>query len=736
MRHNSRLRKGLRTSLAGILALGALTALAVDAPSTRLTDAASGAKKPRRAAVDVMVPGLMIKPRALGAEKLKMSLMNQDSSELAKRANVGLKVHRPMSGGAHVLRFDRPMRSADAKAIAARLMRGGDIERVEPDYIARPLAAPTDPRYATDQWHYMTPMGANVGGANLPPVWDLGLTGVSSVVVAVLDTGIRPHEDIVDAAVLTPGYDFITNVNDRDRGRSNDGNGRDANAEDPGDFVSSDDFCFDASTPSFNQSSWHGTHVTGTIIAAMSNGLGGTGIAPGVRVLPVRVLGTCGGSFSDIIDGMRWASGISGGVLPANPTPAKIINLSLGGVPGTCGSLIQSAINDVVQRGTTVVAATGNDNIIGVAQPANCANVIAVTAHSIDGDTTNYANIGFESAISAPGGGCGEANSNAGQCSVTNSSGFRNNADVLSTVNGGTTAPTGVSSYAAYRGTSMSAPHVTGVAALMLSRNAGLVPAQMKSYLQASARPFPTTSGCVTRTLYAGRCGSGLLDAAAAVQTVDALPPYFTAITPSTFGPPGTSVALNGTAVPASGSGPVVYEWSQISPGTTPNVLSNTQDASFTIPPQGGVFIFQLKATDNANKSSTAKVTVRANSAPVIAPVGEQSVTNGQTLTFKLAATDPDGDPIAFFKVSASPETDTLVVAEDGSVSWPSAMPAGRVTLVYAVTDGEGTSEAAVIINVGSRSGGGGSFDVYSLLALALAGIALNARRLRTWLRT
>src|SRR5690606_31257016 len=154
----------------------------------------------------------------------------------------------------------------------------------------------------------------------------------NGVVVAVLDTGITRHGDL-DANVL-PGYDFIS-----DAGKANDGDGRDNDPSDPGDWVTLNQ------CPGGNRaenSSWHGTHVAGTIAAVTNNAKGVAGTAFGARILPVRVLGTCGGYDSDIADAIVWAAGGSVSGVPTNANPAEVINLSLGG-GGACGRTSQNA---------------------------------------------------------------------------------------------------------------------------------------------------------------------------------------------------------------------------------------------------------------------------------------------------------------------------------------------------------------------------------------------------------
>lgn len=393
------------------------------------------------------------------------------------RQGVQLSHLRRTGLGADVLKLDKRVSAEQVRALARDLKAGdASIEYAEPDRILRAQLTPNDALYA-QQWHYFDA----VGGINLPAAWDQA-TG-TGVVVAVLDTGVRPHADL--SGNLLPGYDFII-----DTLVSNDGNGRDADASDPGDATSAG-LCYSGS-PATN-SSWHGTHVAGTIAAVSNNSTGVAGVAFGAKVLPVRVLGRCGGYTSDIADGMVWAAGGAVSGVPANPTPAKVINLSLGGV-GACDITSQNAINAARARGAIVVVAAGNSNAdASQFSPASCAGVITVAATGPSGGRASYSNYGTAVSLAAPGG--------------DGSSG------VLSTWNTGATAP-GSDGYAAYLGTSMATPHVSGVAALMLSKNPTLTPDQVANTLKTTARAFPATC--------AG-CGTGIVNAQAAVTAVSAV---------------------------------------------------------------------------------------------------------------------------------------------------------------------------------------------------------------------
>lgn len=696
------------------------TAIATAAPAG--LKASAQAMQSASAANEEMVSRLIVKPRALAGAKLADSLQAFDASGLSRTANMPITVFRPMSNGAHVIKLDQPVTLSEARVIAERLMRNdSSVEFAEPDRIMYPTAVtPADPDYATLQWHYFAPAGANLGGANLPDAWAV-TQGSATINVAVIDTGYRPHADL-GTAVL-PGYDFITNPT-----TANDGDGRDTDAQDPGDWVALNE-C-GAGSPASN-SSWHGTHVAGTIAAAMNNGIGGTGVAPNVRILPVRVLGKCGGLTSDIADGMRWAAGLAVAGAPANPNPAQVLNMSLGAT-GACSATFQNAVTDVVNAGKVIVAAAGNDSS-SVSSPANCTGVIAVTAHAIDGDNAWYANVGTEVAISAPGGGCGTLTHSAATCIDLSSA---NGPGVYSLMNTGITTPV-ADSYSAKSGTSTAASHVAGVVALMLSAKPALTPANIKSYLQSSARAHPAGTYCTTTT---GVCGSGLLDAAGALNVIPAAPPTVVLTSPSQVVAPNAVISLAGSATAEPPRVINTYSWTQLTGAAVIINNANTASATFTAPATG-TYSFRLTATDNTSRSGTADATVRVNSAPVPAAIAPQTVVVGSALNFTVSATDVDGDTPIFHSVSL-PAGATL--SAQGAFSWPSATPVGSYTMTYYASDND-TNSANVTVDItiaspASSGGGGGCSlslnpetpDPALPVMMVVAGLYLLRRRL-TW---
>lgn len=403
-----------------------------------------------------------------------------DSLSTAGRA-VGrqLRVVGEVSVGAVLVSADRALDAKGSNDLVSALKARHDVEYAELNGILTADLTPNDTLYP-QQWHYFEA----AAGARVNTAWDSGYTG-AGVRVAVIDTGRTAHTEL-NAAWLG-GYDFIS-----DPARARDGNGRDANAQDQGDWAAANECGI--GTPARN-SSWHGTHVSGTVAAVRGNAAGVAGVAPGARVVPVRVLGRCGGTFADIIDGITWASGGVVAGVPANPFPARVLNMSLGG-SGACPAALQAAISGAINRGSSVVVSAGNSNLNAAnATPANCAGVVTVAASDRQGNRAVYSNFGATVEITAPGGETAPAAANG----------------VLSTLNSGLTVP-GAQAYAFYQGTSMAAPHVAGVVALMQHKKLAtgqplLTPAQVTARLRARAMPG----------LCVGGCGIGLLDARASV---------------------------------------------------------------------------------------------------------------------------------------------------------------------------------------------------------------------------
>ena len=405
---------------------------------------------------------------------------------------------RNTATGAVVVRASRSLSKAESDAFLARLRSDASLRYAQPDYVRHALdTTPNDPQFAILQWDFTDA----TGGVRAPAAWDV--SSGEGVVVAVLDTGYADHADLVGNIV--PGHDFISYYGQTtDEGLypdvAGDGDGPDADAHDPGDWT---DSSMSTWCPRTGSSSWHGTHVAGTVAAVANNAQGIAGLAYGARVQPVRVLGHCGGVTSDIADGIVWASGGHVDGVPDNEHPAEVLNLSLGG-PGRCADdpATQEAIDGAIARGVTVVVAAGNDDADAANySPASCTGVITVGASGIGGQRSYFSNYGANVTLSAPG---GDATSGSDP----------DNRWIWSTGNMGTTVPT-EDALMGYIGTSQAAPHVAATVALM--QNAALAagkpvltPAQVKQILRSTARPFVVAPPAGTPM------GAGILDSAAA----------------------------------------------------------------------------------------------------------------------------------------------------------------------------------------------------------------------------
>lgn len=408
--------------------------------------------------------------------------------------------------------------------LTRRLRLHPDVADVVPnERLRRKAVTPTDPLFVR-QWHLLAP-SAYAGGVNATVGW-VRTTGANApVTVAVVDTGVRyDHPDL--SGKLLAGYDFVSEVE-----YANDGNGRDADASDPGDWLTA----AEADTATFRgcdaeDSSWHGTAIAGVIAAAANNGVGVAGMHWGARVVPVRVAAKCGAVLSDLLDGVRWAAGLPVAGVPANPNPAKVINLSYGG-DGACNTAYQSTIDAVTAAGALVVVAAGNAGA-PVTRPADCAGVLAVTAVRGDGAKASYGSYGPTVGLAAPGG-----------------SGF-GGADegIYTTLNEGRRGPT-TSSYGYMVGTSFSAPLAAGVAALVLSVQPGLSGTTLSTLLTTHVRPHTQQAFLATCSATAWSqgscnctaqtCGTGLLDADLVLAAAQGAQPSVPVTPPVT--PPATS---------------------------------------------------------------------------------------------------------------------------------------------------------------------------------------------------
>ncbi len=545
----------------------------------------------------------------------------QHAQAMSMRLGLSLTDGRTIGDHAQVLRAS----GLSSRALAERLTAQGDVEYAVVDERKFALAAPNDPLYrdnltpatpASGQWYLRAPTSATITGPtsvvsaiNAEAAWDV-TTGSASVVVAVLDTGVRKdHPDLT--AKLLPGYDFVGGSGSAAAiAIANDGDGRDADPSDPGDFEGA------------GASSWHGTQTAGLIGASTNNGVGMASIGRDVMLLPVRVLGTGGGYDSDIQAAMLWAGGLSAAPV-ANPNRAKVINLSLGAT-GACNAAYLDVVRQLNTAGVVVVAAAGNDGL-AVGTPANCTGVIAVAGVRHAGTKVGYSDLGPEIAISAPAGNCVNA---SGPCLYP----------LLTTTNSGKTAPianaAGGSIYTdgaadPSLGTSFSAPLVSGTVGLMFSANPTLTPAQVLAALKSTARTFPATgsgtavSACTAPTATAqatecycttSTCGAGMLDAGKAVAAVAiAVANIGVASTAATA---GTAVAFDGSTSRAGLDATISsYLWEVISGPAT--FTSATNAASATLLPSAvGTVVVKLTITDSAGSTASSSATLTIGAAP------------------------------------------------------------------------------------------------------------------------
>lgn len=489
--------------------MAASATIAAVAATSSVALAATPTPPPKPAPASQTMAGLPVAPvekvivtyKAAAAEARSNTAAAGDATAKGSETGERLAFERRLAGGAALVDLGGETSKKDLTEVMNAFRGDPSVASVEPDIRAYAMAvAPDDTEYAK-QWDLFEA----TGGMNVPGAWDK--TTGSGVTVAVIDTGYATHSDV--AGNVVSGYDFISSSAD-----ARDGNGRDNNAKDEGDWNATDGECGAGSKAS--NSSWHGTHVAGTVAATTNNTKGVAGIAYNAKIQPVRVLGKCGGSSADIADAITWASGGTVPGVPANATPAKVINLSLGGSSATCPSVYQNAINGAVSRGTTVVVAAGNSNANASGfTPANCANIINVASTSREGNRSFYSNFGTSVDVAAPGGETRRATDTPGTVTTPENG-------VLSTLNSGTTTQS-AENYKPYQGTSMAAPHIAGLAALLESAKPALTPADIESAIKTNARALPGT--CT------GGCGTGIADATKTVNAVTTTTPGGTTFT-------------------------------------------------------------------------------------------------------------------------------------------------------------------------------------------------------------
>jgi serine protease len=534
---------------------------------------------------------------------------------LAARTGVELIESRAIVEGIHLL---RGRSTESALRTLRRLRHDPRVLYAELDQRRYAQATPDDPLF-TSQWYLQDSEAAAVDAVD---AWTM-TTGSDGVVIAELDSGVLfNHPDLRSATGnrLLSGYDMISNVQ-----VGNSGKGRNPDASDPGDWVTEQDTktaLFSDCTVS--NSTWHGTRVAGILGALTNNSSGIAGLNWSGWILPVRVLGKCGGYDSDILSGMAWAAGLPVSGLPNNPYPARIINMSLGAT-GSCPQSYQDTIDRLSAIGVLVVVSAGNEGG-PVDAPANCNGVAAVAGLRQVGTKVGYSSLGPQIALSAPAGNCVNTGANE-PCLFS----------IETTSNSGTTVPatnTYTDEYHFNVGTSFSAPIVAGIAGLMLAVNGNLSASQLIERLQlGSSAPFPApvglptchvpanakdlqTSECVCTTAV---CGAGMANAHGAV--LQAQRPIAAVALPMQV-KPGGSVALNGSgSAAACGAKVAGYHWSIIEP-TNAAPLQNPDSAQVSVTAPSGASIEQLMltVTDDAGRTDEALVVLSSTAASSAAP--------------------------------------------------------------------------------------------------------------------
>ncbi len=524
----------------GLVHVAALSRIAVElAPSTSATPIALRTHAPTSLAPNATAPAALAHRFAAASSAPALELENSEHgfygtprlestrAELLVRfdegadaaqacAARGLGIVDAIPGDAQLARFElSPFVSAnDASrigvALAASLASDAHVLVAERNLVRHALGAPVTPNdtYYSLQWHY--PL------IHLPEAWTIS-TGNDAVITAVIDTGETDHPDLVNRQIA--GYDFISSA-----ANAADGDGRDADPTDVGDGTTA------------HPSSFHGTHVAGTIGAETNNAAGVAGVTWAGKVMHLRVLGKEGGTDFDIANAIRYAARLANASSTLPAVRANLINMSLGG-PGS-SSTVQSAVTAARAAGVAIFAASGNENSSAPSYPAAYTGVISVAAVDANGNRAPYSNFGSTIDIAAPG----------GDTSVDqDGNGYADG--VLSTLiddAGGGHVPI----FAFYQGTSMACPHAAGVASLMLAVNPALTPDQIETILKNTATDLGTPG---RDNFY----GNGLIHAERALLAAQGgagSPTPVMALSPQTIAF-GTSLSTVSVAVTNTGGG-------------------------------------------------------------------------------------------------------------------------------------------------------------------------------------
>jgi serine protease len=679
------------------------------------------------------------------------------TAALAARTGLKLESQRRLGATLDVLTLESP---AAAEAALDAVRADPAVAAAELDRRRYPHALPNDPLYP-QQWYQHASDATTPSAIDAEHAWDL-TTGSTGVIIAVLDTGVRfDHPDLLPAegnGRLLPGYDFVA-----DTATANDGNGRDSDPTDPGDFVSQ----ADTGTNQFRDcevadSSWHGTRTAALIGARTDNGQGMAGGTWTPWILPVRVLGKCGGFDSDILAAMLWAAGIHVDGVPDNDYPARIVNMSLGAT-GPCTLPYRDVIAELGAVGTLVVVSAGNEGG-PVDEPANCAGAVAVAGLRHAGTKVGYSSLGTEIAVGAPAGNCVNL---TGACVYS----------IATAVNLGATAP-GANGYTDQLnfnvGTSFSAPIVAGIAGLMASVNGNLKPSQLRDRLMEGATlPFPVSAdvtvpmchvpaapgdvqgsecNCTTDT-----CGAGMANALGAVLA--ALRPIAAVAVPASVSA-GQDVVLDGAGSAAACGGALsTFAWS-IAGGT--GTITGNPDAATTVvvAPASGSFTVRLTVTDDAGRTDTADVVVTPTTATTLAPTvagaaacptaiptpapsvtvsispSSVSVRSGDTKSFTATVVNSTNTAVGWYVDGVLGGNATSgTISTSGLYTAPAGVTVAKSLTVSAAWSGDPTRTGAAQVTVtpasfgNSGGGGGGGLAWLELTALLTASLLHRRRR-------
>ena len=693
---------------------------------------------------------------------------------IAARAGVSLEGERAITGDLHVLHIAAG--GATPSEVLARLRSDPQVQYAEPDQYRFVHATPDDTLFS-EQWYLMPSSATTPSAIDALTAWSTS-SGSASLVIADIDTGVVfSHPDLLSVSSggrLLPGYCFIS-----DPLIANNSSCPGAGAADPGDWVTQTDLssseCTDAGVTETSVSSWHGTRVAGVLGAITNNDLGIAGVTWSGQILPVRALGVCGGLDSDIISGVLWAAGVEVSGAPLNTTPARIINLSLGGT-GACPQSWQEAIDQVTAMGVLVVASAGNEGG-PVDAPANCTGVAGVAGLRQAGTKVGYSSLGPQLALGAPAGNCINNPSETAPCVYT----------LTTTTNLGTEGPDtndytgeyycdpttgsytncqiGANQYRTYNlGTSFSAPQVAGIGALMLSVNPKLNSCELITRLEQSALPYPQTSvgespqppmchvpagasdvqdaECIC-TADGQTCGAGMASASGALSA--ALRPIAAVQLPTSVSA-GQVVQLKGAGSAAATNHTLAaFGWSNAGGVQLSIQNANTSTASVTLP-ACGLATVTLTVTDDAGQQDTAEVVLSPTSvtsaAPATAGQASCSVTPPavQVAVCPQSASVQAGGATQSFTATVANTSDTAVtwqvngvsggnatvgtISASGVYTPPASAPQGGTVTVTAVSGADAAASASTQVTVaaaagGGGGGGGGACDWLTLLAAA-----------------